>query len=105
MLKLISAIVASATLMTAAPSFADGFRRDEVSARLANQSLRVDRDRRAGELTGWQERRLHRADARIARQERRDLRRNGGYLTRHEAHRLNSEENRVSRRIERDRRY
>ena len=105
MLKLISAFVASVTLMSAAPSFAEGFREREVDGRLANQSYRIDRDRRMGELSRGEARRLHRADARILRQERRDEGRNGGYLTRHESRRLNREENRVNRRIARDRRW
>ena len=105
MLKLISALVTAATLATATPSFAEGFRREEVNARLANQDRRIDAGRRDGELSRGEARRLHRADRRIHREERRDLRRNGGYLTRHEARRMNRQENRVSRRIARDRRF
>lgn len=106
MRKLINALIASATLFTAAPSFADSFtRRDEVNARLRNENHRIDAGRRDGQLSRGEARRLHRADGRIAREERRDVRRNGGYLTRGESARINRQENRVSGRIYRDRRY
>ncbi|HUJ61245.1 MAG TPA: hypothetical protein VLX92_22230 [Kofleriaceae bacterium] len=105
MLKIISALVATATLLTAAPSFADGYRRAEVGARIVHQERRIGAGVRAGELTRGQAWRLRRADVRIARQERRDVWRNGGYLARGQAWRLDREENRVSRRIYVDRRY
>ena len=104
MLKLISALVATATLATAAPSFADGIRRDRVETRLARQDHRIAVARREHEITRAQAFRLHRADARIARVEHRDLRRNGGYLGRGQARRLEHRENRVSRQIYRARR-
>ncbi len=74
-------------------------RRVEVNHRLQTQNLRIREERRAGEITPAKARRLHAADRRIARQERRFARHDGGHITGAEQHRLNREENKVSRKI------
>jgi hypothetical protein len=102
MLKIINALVATAVLAAAAPSFAQTVPPTEVGARLANQNRRIDRGARQGQLTRREARRLHREDRRIRRATRRDELRRGG-LTRREARRLNHRENRVSRQIHRER--
>ncbi|MEW6597756.1 MAG: hypothetical protein AB1429_09700 [Pseudomonadota bacterium] len=74
-------------------------RQEQVYDRLGYQNRRINREYREGEINRWQAYRLHRADARIARQDRFFARTNGGYITRGEQRYMNHEENRVSRRI------
>ncbi len=74
-------------------------RRDEVNDRLANQDVRIHRERAEGEINGRQAHRFHLADRRIRRQERRYAFNHDGHISRAEQHRLNREENRVSRHI------
>jgi hypothetical protein len=74
-------------------------RQEQVYDRLSYQNHRINREYREGEINRWQAYRLHRADARIARQDRFFARSNGGYITRGEQRYMNHEENRVSRRI------
>jgi hypothetical protein len=67
-------------------------RRVEVNHRIAhlNRSIRVER--REGELSALQARRLHAHVHAIRLQERRFARHDGSHLTRHEQARLNHEE-------------
>lgn len=74
-------------------------RREQVNNRLARQNARIHREVREGEMSHRQAARLHAADHRIRRQERRMAARNGSHITRREHARLNREENRVSHRI------
>ena len=74
-------------------------RRDEVNDRLANQNARIHDERAEGEINGRQAHRLHMADRRIRRQERRFAYNHDGHISRAEQHRLNREENGVSHRI------
>jgi hypothetical protein len=74
-------------------------RREEVNHRLANQNRQIREQRREGDLTAAQARRLHERDHTIRMQERRFARNDGGHLTRHEQARLNHEENGVHRHI------
>ncbi len=110
MIKLTAFLVAAATFVTAAPSFADGAwaarhpRRDEVNDRLANQHARIDAGRRDGQLTPGQAHRLHREDHTIRREERAMAGANGGHITPREQRVLNAQENQVSRQIRRERR-
>lgn len=98
-----AAVVALAGLSTPAmadtPWQAHHPRREQVNGRLVNQSRRIHREVREGGMSRAQAARLHRADRRIRRQERRMAARNGGYVTRGQQRRLNREENRVSRKI------
>ena len=102
MLKLVNALLVTALLGIAAPSFADNVSRTQVGARLANQNRRIDDGLRNGQLSWRQARRLHREDRRVRRWARRDERRHGG-LTPRDARHLNRHENRVNRQIERER--
>ncbi len=74
-------------------------RRVEVNHRLAhlNRSIRVER--REGDLTALQARRLHERDHMIRAQEVRFARHDRGHITRGEQHRLNHEENGVRHHI------
>lgn len=74
-------------------------RRDEVNDRLANQTARIHTERARGEINARQAHRLHMADRRIRRQERRFAYNHNGRISRAEQHRLNREENRVSNHI------
>ena len=73
--------------------------RVEVNHRLMNQRVRINEERRAGDISARKAERLRIADRHILRQERRMAARHGGHLTRAQVHRLNREENRVSRHI------
>jgi uncharacterized protein HemX len=74
-------------------------RRAEVNARLANQNRRIDQERREGEITAGQARRLHAEDRTIRHEERFVARQNGGGITRAEQRSLNQQENAVSSQI------
>lgn len=74
-------------------------RRVEVNSRLANQNARIHQEVRSGQISRAKAARLHAADHRIRRQERRMASRHDSHLTRREDARLNREENHVSRRI------
>ena len=110
MIKLTALLVAAATFLASAPSFADGTwaarhpRRDEVNDRLANQHARISAGRRDGQLTPGQAHRLRREDHTIRREERTMAAANGGHITRGEQRVLNVQENQVSRQIHRERR-
>jgi hypothetical protein len=74
-------------------------RREEVNHRLLNQNRQIHQERREGDLTAAQARRLHERDHMIRMQERRFARHDNGHITRHEQVRLNHEENGVHRHI------
>lgn len=74
-------------------------RREQVNNRLARQNQRIHQQVREGELTRAQAARLHQADWRTRRAERRTARRNGGFITHRQQARLNRRETRISRRI------
>jgi hypothetical protein len=74
-------------------------RRDQVNDRLENQNRRIRIERREGEISPWQARRLHGEDYRIRLQEQRFARHDHGHITAREQRRLNREENHVSRQI------
>jgi hypothetical protein len=74
-------------------------RRDQVNDRLENQSRRINREYREGEITRAQAHRLHQEDRRIRQEERDMASMNGGHITRGEQRVLNHQENWVSRQI------
>ena len=74
-------------------------RQHQVLARVAHQEHRIAVERRDGRIGPVRAHRLHAADTRILRQERREARLNGDRLTKAQHRQLNREENRVSRRI------
>ena len=74
-------------------------RRDQVNDRLANQSHRINQERREGELGRRQAHYLRHEDHRIRHEERRMAARDGGHITRYDQWRLNRQENHVSRQI------
>ena len=73
--------------------------RAEVNGRLVRQNMRIDRARADGEISPRKAHRLHMAERRIRRQERRFASNHEGRISRAEQHRLNREENRASNRI------
>jgi hypothetical protein len=74
-------------------------RRAEVNARLDNQTRRINQERREGELTVGQARRLHAKDRTIRREERFMAAQHHGHITRAEQRALNQQENVVSGQI------
>jgi hypothetical protein len=72
-------------------------RRDQVNDRLENQSRRINREYREGEISRGQARALHREDHQIRQEERTMASLNGGHITRGEQRVLNQQENAVSR--------
>lgn len=102
----LTALAATVSLAClAAPAFADTPwqashpRREQVNNRLANQNARIHQEVKSGQISRAKAFRLHAADHRIRRQERRMASRHDSHLTRGEHARLNREENHVSRRI------
>ncbi len=75
--------------------------RAEVNGRLANQNARIDAERADGQISAHRAHRLHMADRRIRRHERRYAYFHHGRISRAEQHRLNRAENHVSRPIDR----
>jgi hypothetical protein len=74
-------------------------RRAEVNARLNNQNHRINQERREGEITRGEARKLHGEDHAIRQEERLMARQNGGHITRSEQRVLNQQEDKVSRQI------
>jgi hypothetical protein len=74
-------------------------RRAEVNARLNNQNHRINEERREGEITRGEARKLHAEDRMIRKEERFMASQNGGHITRAEQRALNQQENAVSRQI------
>jgi hypothetical protein len=102
----LTAVAATVSLAClAAPAMADTPwqahhpRREQVNNRLGNQNARIHQEVKEGEMSHAKAARLHAADHRIRRQERREAARNGGHITRSEQARLNHRENHVSHRI------
>jgi len=74
-------------------------RRAEVNSRLDNQNKRINQERREGEISGKEARKLHSEDHAIRQEERDMAKQNGGHITRSEQKVLNQQENAVSRQI------
>ncbi len=74
-------------------------RRDQVLDRTQHLNARIRHERREGELTAAQARRLHH-QVRATRLQQRDMARdNGGYITKAQQAGLNQRENAISRRV------
>lgn len=73
--------------------------RVEINHRLAHQNRLIRKERREGELTAAQARRLHEREHMMRMQERRFARFHNGHLTRREQVRLNHEETVAHRHI------
>ena len=74
-------------------------RRTEVNKRLANQNQRIKQERKEGEITKGQARKLHAEDHAIRQEERAMASTNGGHITKAEQRALNQQENQVSKQI------
>lgn len=75
-------------------------RRVEVNHRLDHINRQIRHERREGDLTAAQARRMHERDYALRMQERRFARHDDGHLTRREQVRLNHEETRLHRHVE-----
>ncbi len=96
----LGAVIALSGAATAQTTFDQNHpARAEVNGRLVRQDARIHEERAEGEINGRQAHRMHMADRRIRRQERRFAYNHGGRISHAEQHRLNREENRVSNRI------
>ena len=73
--------------------------RVEINHRLAHQNRQIREERREGDLTAAQARRLHERDHMIRMRERQFARDHHSHLTRREQVRLNHQENVVHRHI------
>ena len=73
--------------------------RVEVNHRLVNINHQIRHERREGELTAAQARRMHERDFAIRMQERRFAHFHNTHLSRHEQARLNHEETRLHRHV------
>ena len=89
--------LSTATAASAATNV--GPRRDQVIDRLQNQNKRIHEERKEGDLTAAQAKKLHSEDRAIRRQEQFDGKLNGGSITKTEQKALNQEENAVSKQI------
>jgi hypothetical protein len=74
-------------------------RRVEVNHRLHDINGQIRHERRDGDLTAAQARRMHERDYAIRMQERRFARHDGSHLTRHEQVRLNHRETMLHRHV------
>ncbi|TFW07008.1 hypothetical protein E4K72_09460 [Oxalobacteraceae bacterium OM1] len=74
-------------------------RREQVNKRLANQNKRIAEERKEGDLTKAQARKLHKEDHQIRQEERDMAAQNGGHITKSEQRVLNQQENAVSKQI------
>lgn len=74
-------------------------RRDEVNDRLKNQSKRIEQEKKEGDLTQSQARKLHVEDQAIRLEEKKMASKNDGHITRDQMVKLNRQENRVGRQI------
>ncbi len=105
--KLVSAVILSALAIGSVGSAMAGEgqweknhpRRAQVNERLENQSKRINKERREGELTKVQAAQLHREDHQIRQEERNMASQNGGHITRQQQKLLNQRENAVSSQI------
>jgi hypothetical protein len=109
MTKLLGSLIAATTLLTATPSFADGWwrynhpRRAEVNDRLNRQERRVEAGQADGQLTNHEARQIRREDRTIRAEERAMAAERGGHITWREQRMLNRQENAVSQQIHRER--
>ena len=71
-------------------------RREEVNNRLRRQDVRINRERREGELTAGQARALHQDDRQIRHEERLMATQDNGHITKTDQKALNQQENQVS---------
>jgi len=74
-------------------------RREQVNDRLQNQTRRINREVREGEITKGEARQLHSEDRAIRSEERTMSKLNNGHITPAEQKSLNQQENAVSRQI------
>ncbi|AAQ62050.1 hypothetical protein [Chromobacterium violaceum] len=74
-------------------------RRAEVNKRLAKQNQRINQERKNGQISKAEARKLHKEDHDIRQQERGMAKLDRGHITRQEQKTLNQEENGVSRQI------
>ena len=72
---------------------------NQVNTREQNQQNRIANGVKSGQLTPGETSRLENKEARIQRQEKRDMAKNNGHLTKVEQAKLNREQNKVSRQI------
>ena len=92
--------ILSLGLVAAGTTFADaGVRRAQVNERLANQNLRIDKERSSGTITGAQAKFLHEQDHNLRVEEKTFAKSDGGHITKPEQHLLNQQENSVSKQI------
>ena len=99
LLAALGLIVAIGGAASAQPMDPGQARRAEVNGRLENQNARIHEAREEGRFGPRKAYRLHMAERRMRRQERRIAYRHGGHLPLRAQARLNHEENRVSDRI------
>ncbi len=74
-------------------------RRAQVNHRLANQTHRIKKEVKEGELSKAKARQLHRQDQSIRREERAMAKAHHGHITKQEQGTLNRQENAVSKQI------
>lgn len=74
-------------------------RRAEVVDRIHNQNVRINHERREGELTGRQAHRMHMKEHAMLHREQRDAHMHGGHIAKGEQHALNHRLNHMSKRI------
>lgn len=74
-------------------------RSDQVVDRLQDQNSRIKEERREGDLTPSQAKKLRSEDRSIYQQEQLDAAKHGGNITKREQKTLNKEENGVSKQI------
>ena len=99
-LLFIAAVTVGAGAASAETRFQENHpRRAEVIGRAHHEIARINEQRREGEISGFQARRLRAADRHVINQEQRMAYRNGGYITRQQQVRLNREENHIGRHI------
>jgi hypothetical protein len=92
--------ILSLGLIAATTTFADaGVRRAQVNERLANQNLRIDKERSSGMITAGRANFLHSEDHDLRLEEKLDAKFDGGHITKGEQKLLNQQENSVSKQI------
>jgi hypothetical protein len=74
-------------------------RRTEVIERVHQQNVRINKERREGEISLVKAHRLHKAEHRILRHEQMDARLHKGHISKGEQHALNHRLNGVGKRI------
>jgi methionine-rich copper-binding protein CopC len=74
-------------------------RRDQVNDRLANQSKRIHKEVKEGEMSKAKAAKLHKEDRQVRKEERIMASGNGGHITKQEQKTLNQQENAISKQI------